>query len=158
MCLVAEASAAEDTVKIKIFKLRSVLAWRRGGGWGHRWYLGDVMAHKVECAFRERESGIIIKGIVTGLFWRLFICSWRRWCHLVNDGNGRRSIQVLIVTWNDVGGRLRRVVRSSFRGEDRSKVCMANAAVLGFFVSYMTLLGAAYKAVTDNFVKGFFHL
>ena len=51
-----------------------------------------------------------------------------------------------------------RVVRSSFRGEDRSRALMANTTVLGLFIMYGALLGAAYSTVTDNVVKGFSNL
>ena len=57
-----------------------------------------------------------------------------------------------------MGVRLWRVMRSSYRGADRIRVWMANTAVLGFFAIYRTLVGAAYRTVTDNFVKGFFHI
>ena len=57
-----------------------------------------------------------------------------------------------------MGGRLRRAMRSSCRGVYISRFWMANAAVIGLFVIYRTLVGAAYRTVTDNIFKGVFHL
>ena len=99
-----------------------------------------------------------MKGVIYRFCGRLFCWRWKWRCDLVNDGRRRLRGDVLILTWNDVGGVLMMLRMSGGRGTSRSRFWSGNSAGIRFFLIKGDLVGEAKGTVAYDVVKVFIQL